>query len=489
MPTEHRMPTRRESKLWSSTGRLLTVGVLVCLIAGVASCRTTRSPTERIEASAIETSHRELPRWIVDGEPGEKCPPRHTCVIGRIEAAPARGEAVDAAKTNGYRLLAEKAYPVEIASEMTVRTDYSTNEQNETAVDERIRASVSGRLREADVLETVWVRRREYRVDGAREVYDAWALTAMQTSKLNTLYEREKRRSAKRIDELRQRIGAIQEKFDGRPAVEDWRRGLEVFRRASDELPNLQPVDGREQLASETRLLGETLTGALETRVEVVGWWAADRRAKVRVAARVDGEPVAGIEYRAGSPCFESSRTIEATDTSGHAEAEITFGSYLEPCKLTVHPAGLEGASRQERIGPVATCVRVDIRGSVRGYAAGFFRERLGGQVRRIVDRHLDGRQELCRDGGNRRRPLELRAGMELEFGEPSRVSGRNVWRSGGPAEVRLVAAMDGTTRELVAESTTLNGFGQDHNQLRRGLLQSAKKLVDKTFASPLGNL
>jgi hypothetical protein len=68
-------------------------------------------------------------------------------------------------------------------------------------------------------------------------------------------------------------------------------------------------------------------------------------------------------------------------------------------------------------------------------------------------------------------------------------VSGRDVWRSGGPAEVQLMATMGGTTRELVAESTTLNGFGQDHNQLRRGLLQSATKLIDKTFASPLGNL
>jgi hypothetical protein len=488
MLTEYCMPTRRESKAQAPTGRLL-VGALVCLIAGAAGCRTTQSPTDRIEASAIETSHRELPRWIVDGDPGEKCPPRHTCVIGRIEAAPARGKAVDAAKTNGYRLLAEKAYPVEIASKMQVRTDYSSTEQNETAVDEQIRARVSGRLREADVLETVWVRRREYRVDGAREVYDAWALTAMQSSKLNSLYEREKQRSAKMVDELRRRIGEVQKKLDGQPAVEDWRRGLQVFRRASDELPNLQPVDGREQLASETRLLGETLTGRLETKIEVVGWRAADRKARVRVAARMQGEPIAGLEYRAGSPCFESSRTLEATDTSGHVEADIEFGSYLEPCELTVHPAGLEGASRGERIGPVATCVHVDIRGAVQGYAAGFFRERLGGRVRRIVGRHLDGRQELCREGGNRRRPLELQAAMDLEFGEPSRVSGRDVWRSGGPAEVQLMATMGGTTRELVAESTTLNGFGQDHNQLRRGLLQSATKLIDKTFASPLGNL
>lgn len=488
MPTEDSMPTRRASNPWAPAGRLL-VGALVCLIVGTAGCQTTRSPTEKIQASAIETSHRELPRWIVDGEPGEKCPPRHTCVVGRIEAAPARGEAIDAAKTNGYRLLAEKAYPVEIASKMQVRTDYSSTEQNETAVDEQVRASVSGRLREADVLETVWVRRRDYRVDGAEEVYDAWALTAMQTSTLDSLYEREKRRSAKEIDELRERIGAVQEKLDGRPAVEDWRRGLEAFRRASDELPNLQPVDGREQLASETRLLGETLTGALETRIEVVGWRAADKEATVRVAARMQGEPVAGIEYRAGSPCFESSRTLEATDTGGDAEADIEFESYLAPCEVTVHPAGLEGASQGERIGPVATCVRVDISGSVHGYAAEFFRERLGGRVRRVVDRHLDGRQALCREGGNRRRPLELRAGMELEFGEPSRVSGRDVWRSGGPAEARLVAAMGGAERELVAESTTLNGFGQDHEQLRRGLLESATKLVDTTFASPLGNL
>lgn len=78
---------------------------------------------------------------------------------------------------------------------------------------------------------------------------------------------------------------------------------------------------------------------------------------------------------------------------------------------------------------------------------------------------------------------------MELEFGESVRVSGRDVWRSGGPAEARLVAAMGGAEWELVAELTTLNGFGQDHDQLRRGLLESATKLVDKTFASPLGNL
>ncbi len=487
MPSDDSRPTSRGRERIRPWVRL-TAALHVCLLAGLAGCSHGHPQKREIEDSAIAMSDRELPDWIVE-EPEEVCPSRHTCVVGRVDGAPDREQALDAARAGAYRRLAEIAYPVEVASDLRIASRYQSGEGTDTAVSERTRSSVSGRLDEAEVLETVWVRRRDYDVDGSREVYDAWALTAMQTAKLETLYEREKQRSRETIAELRDRVATVRERLADAPGVDDLRTGLDTFRRVVDELPNLQPVDGLQKLENANEALGDELASAVRTDLEASSWNLDDREATLRVGATLGDTAVSGLAYRAHSPCFDDSRTLEATDSGGETRTSLAFESYLQTCDVEIHPKGLERAKVREGVGPPASCGRIAPAVSVRGFEAGFLQAELADAARAIVDRHLDDDLPSCGGSADAQRPLELRAVVELEVGEPRRVSGRDIWRGGGPVEVRLTAAMADSETELASASTTLTGFGKERDQRRAGLLESAATLLEETFAPAVQNL
>lgn len=463
---------------------ILLVPALLC-----AACAQSNSRLEEVENSAVNMSAKQLPDWIL-GETEEVCSPERTCVVGRAKGAQSRTSALEVAKAASYRKLAEIAYPVDVAGQIKTRAEYSNEGGASSSMSEKVKTGVGGRIRDAEVDAREWIQRRVYNVEGAVDKYDAWVLTSMNTSKLNTLYEREKERSRKKLDRYRERLEEARQRLADETTPESFRVGLERYRAVKKGLNYIQPVEGYASVQEKTNSLGRKLQTLLETSFTGEGWSLKSKNVSVDIRAEVASRPVRDLRYIVSADCQDSNKKLSRTNDKGETTFEMSLQSLLDSCAVTVYPSSLDKAGTSTSVGPISRCYRLKPRVDSGGFGASYLGEVGERMARDILGQTISSDLDRCDPGkASREGTLVLEPELSIRGYEPTLNDRRGVWVGEANVSARLEISHRGSRASFSGTSTTVTGYGKSKSEVRGGLKNAMKKVVNRQLKTSVDRL
>jgi hypothetical protein len=411
------------------------------------------------------------------------CPRGKTCVVGVSQAYQSRSEAITAANIDGYRQLASRAFPVEISGKIQIERHVREGSNSvSTSATEQTESRIAGRITDAKVARTEWVKRRAYSVEGSSVVYDAWSYIVIDTRTLDTLYEKQKQKSRERIRALTEEVNKSIERLDADSDIPAFRIGLESFRKATDAYDTVLDVEGLDRLKTRVDVLEQRLVTAFDVENIEQRYMPVEDRAQMGFRVNVFGAPAANLDLQGTSSCQSESLSIPTSQSGGKTDLTADLPGVFRACEIDIAPKGLPSAGQTFKAGPIVTCVDTQIGLRVTGTMGASIEKALREQLGRLIDNSLPATLTECQ-AGNKSRPMHLTAKLQLHLGEPSRVQGSWVKRLGGPVSLNISGGYAGGQTETIGSNeTTINGMGKGRQQLQEGVLKSASDFVSKSL-------
>lgn len=339
----------------------------------VAGCATTKA----LPSGAVEAPDRKMPPWVLEASAHPGCTSNMSCAIGSSSGVEHRDQAVRAARYSGFVSLAGLAFPVDIVQQYRDERRIDGD-----IVSESISADLAGRLTGAEVLDEFWVKRRVHSIDGYREVFDGWALVAIDTVTLKSLYGREKARSRTEAAEIAQRISEstrllASDTLDAQALV----RGLSLWNASSSQLASLQDTPEKTAAITAQQDLSHVLSNAIDIRVLESIPNVADSEVTLQLEVVANGDPVPSLALTRDDRCVSHGTGSIVSDAEGRFAATVRYPARRESCEVALRFTQMPSLVRRIQLGPLLqveqVSATVDFQGVLGGNLAAAVRDRV----------------------------------------------------------------------------------------------------------------